>query len=202
MNTILRCLPLASLLFASTAIADGEGTSAKSTAHSGKAEADKCLRDKIWEGYSEGWAVRTATNPVLGKGESKIYLVTLYAGNKYKFLVCGDTKTKDIDLALHDSTGAVRVHDSTDSPDPVVEFMPIQRIPLHRCLCARHRGYEDGMSSRDGGNVSVGAEAAMPAPALHARFEEVWSSHAVSRSNDEKEHARIHPVGDTSIGTQ
>ena len=148
MNTILRCLPLASILFASTAIADGEGTSAKSTAHSGKAEADKCLRDKIWEGYSEGWAVRTATNPVLGKGESKIYLVTLYAGNKYKFLVCGDTKTKDIDLALHDSTGAVRVHDSTDSPDPVVEFMPDTTDTFYIAVYAQDiDGYEDGMSS-------------------------------------------------------
>lgn len=148
MNNLMRCLPLASILFASTAIADGEGTTAKSTSHPGKAEADKCLRDKIWEGYSEGWAVRTATNPVLGKGESKIYLVTLYAGNEYKFLVCGDQKTTDIDLALHDSSGAVRVHDNNDSPDPVVEFTPDTTDTFYIAVYAQDiEGYEGGMSS-------------------------------------------------------
>ena len=28
-------------------------------------EADTCLRTKIWEGYNEGWAVRTATSATL-----------------------------------------------------------------------------------------------------------------------------------------
>ena len=112
MKSISRFLPFAAILFASTAIADG------------KSEADECLRTKIWSGYGEGWAVRTATNTELAPGEHKIYLVTLYAGNEYQFLVCGDSAAEDIDLNLHDSSGEVLKHDSTDSKEPMVTFQP------------------------------------------------------------------------------
>ena len=32
-----------------------------------EAEAESCLRTKIWDGYNEGWAVRTATSATLAK---------------------------------------------------------------------------------------------------------------------------------------
>jgi hypothetical protein len=112
MKSFLRMMPLSALLFAPVAVADGKG------------ESDECLRTKIWEGYSEGWAVRTATNTSLAAGEHKIYLVTLYAGNKYQFVVCGDSASLDIDLALHDAAGVVKAHDDTDSKEPVVTFTP------------------------------------------------------------------------------
>ena len=63
----MRFLPLTLLLSVSgPAIADEE-------------EADTCLRTKIWEGYNEGWAVRTATSATLAEGDHRIYLVTMYA---------------------------------------------------------------------------------------------------------------------------
>ena len=112
MKTIQRALPLTAILLASTAIADS------------KTNADACLREKIWAGYADNWAVRTATNTTLAAGEHKIYLVTLYAGNEYKFLVCSDSADEDIDLALHDASGAVMKHDNQDSNDPAVEYTP------------------------------------------------------------------------------
>ena len=51
-------------------------------------EADDCLRNKIWSGYDDGWAVRTATTTSLAQDDHRVYLVTLYAGNEYKFEVC------------------------------------------------------------------------------------------------------------------
>ena len=50
-------------------------------------EADTCLRTKIWSGYDDGWAVRTATSADLGEGKHRIYLVTLYAGHEYLSLI-------------------------------------------------------------------------------------------------------------------
>jgi hypothetical protein len=117
MKSIIRSLPFLALLIAPSALADKE-------------QSDSCLRTKIWEDYTEGWAVRTATNTQLKVGEHKIYLVTLYAGNTYKFMVCGDESAVDIDLALHDADGKPMEHDSDDdktdgeSPDPSITFTP------------------------------------------------------------------------------
>ena len=135
MNFIKRCLPLSAILFASTAVADG------------KSESDKCLRDKIWEGYSQGWAVRTATNTSLSAGQSKIYLVTLYAGNEYRFLVCGDGQSQDIDLALHDAQGLVKVHDNGEGADPVVNFTPDSTDTYYVAVYAQTVAGEEGSLS-------------------------------------------------------
>ena len=75
------------------------------TAQADEKEADTCLRTKIWSGYNEGWAVRTATSASLEGGEHRIYLVTLYAGNEYKLQVCADSNVLDVDLVLHDADG-------------------------------------------------------------------------------------------------
>jgi hypothetical protein len=111
MKSIIRFLPFLALLVAPSALADKE-------------QSDSCLRTKIWEDYTEGWAVRTATNTQLKVGEHKIYLVTLYAGNTYKFMVCGDESAVDIDLALHNADGKPMEHDDTEGRDPSVQFTP------------------------------------------------------------------------------
>ena len=68
-------------------------------------EADTCLRTKIWEGYNEGWAVRTATSATLAEGDHRIYVVTMYAGNEYRLQVCGDANANNMDIVLHDANG-------------------------------------------------------------------------------------------------
>ena len=58
----MRFIPLLALL--STA---GLGTG---VALADEEEADTCLRTKIWSGYNEGWAVRTATSASLASSGS------------------------------------------------------------------------------------------------------------------------------------
>ena len=45
-------------LLAATLLA---GLGLLSIAHADEAEADSCLRTKIWDGYNDGWSVRTAS---------------------------------------------------------------------------------------------------------------------------------------------
>ncbi len=107
----LLALALGLTAFAGIAIAD-------------ESEADSCLRQKIWDGYNDGWAVRTATSASLKQGEYRIYLVTLYAGNEYKILSCADGQAKNVDLVLHDSDGNVVVQDSDDGREPTISYKP------------------------------------------------------------------------------
>jgi len=108
----MRILPLMALLFVSgLAVADEE-------------EADTCLRTKIWEGYNDGWAVRTATSATLAEGDHRIYLVTMYAGNEYRLQVCGDANANDLDLVLHDANGTELMRDESDDREPLINFKP------------------------------------------------------------------------------
>lgn len=93
-------------------------------AHADEQAADTCLRTKIWDGYKDGWAVRSATNTSLAEGEHRVYLVTLYAGNTYHMLACGDNDVANIDLVLYDSKGAQVLIDPSFDREPVMEFSP------------------------------------------------------------------------------
>ncbi|MFZ5482436.1 MAG: hypothetical protein ACOZNI_37080 [Myxococcota bacterium] len=94
------------------------------TASADEEAAETCLRTKIWDGYAQGWAVRTATNTSLGNGEHRVYLVTLYAGNEYKVLACGDENVSNIDLVLYDDQGNQVVTDTSNDREPTLVFTP------------------------------------------------------------------------------
>ena len=85
-------------------------------------EAENCLREKIWAGYEGGWAVRTATTITLEEEAHRVFLVTLYEGNEYKFMVCGDKDSQDLDIVLHNATGEELARDSDESREPLVQF--------------------------------------------------------------------------------
>jgi hypothetical protein len=95
-----------------------------SDAFASEDDAEECLRTKIWDGYNDGWAVRTATSATLGKGEYRIYLVTLYAGNEYQIMSCADAEASNIDLVLHDADGNVVAQDGDVSRQPMVTYKP------------------------------------------------------------------------------
>jgi len=90
----------------------------------GEREADTCVRTKIWAGYEEGWAVRSATSAKLASGEHRVYVVTLEAGLEYKFIACGDSKMGDLDLVLHDMEGKELARDKGDDREPTVLYKP------------------------------------------------------------------------------
>ena len=87
-----------------------------------EASAEACLKTKIWEGYNTGWAVRTATTTSLAEGEHRIYLVTLYAGNEYQILACGDNGFVNADIVLYDSLGNEVMRDSKSDREPVLSY--------------------------------------------------------------------------------
>ena len=95
-----------------------------SIAYADEKEADSCLRNKIWSGYDDGWAVRTATTTSLAQDDHRVYLVTLYAGNEYKFEVCGDKAAQTIDLVLHDAEGREIKRAPNSGQEPLLEYKP------------------------------------------------------------------------------
>src|SRR4030095_10340714 len=84
------------------------------SATAGKTEAETCLEQKVWSEYKDGWQVRTALTSELSEGGYQVYLMTLYYGAEYRFQVCGDHGTADVDIVLQKSDGAEPLRDSTD----------------------------------------------------------------------------------------
>ena len=81
------------------------------SAHATEADAETCLKTKIWEGYKDGWAVRSATR------FSRVAFCSA-------MLACGDTDVANIALVLYDSKGAQVVADPSSDREPVIEYTP------------------------------------------------------------------------------
>ncbi len=95
-----------------------------SLANADEKDAENALREKIWAGYEKGWAVRTATTTSLESEGHRVYLVTLYAGNEYKFQAIGDKHAQNIDLVLHDSEGKEVQRDESTDREPKIVYKP------------------------------------------------------------------------------
>ncbi len=89
-----------------------------------ESEAETCLRNKVWDGYSDGWGIRTMTEAEIPTGRTKNYLVTLYKGNEYKVITCGDPLITNLDVLLYDSTGNLVARDKTTDREPMVRISP------------------------------------------------------------------------------
>ncbi|MDP2304482.1 MAG: hypothetical protein Q8P18_00475 [Pseudomonadota bacterium] len=99
------------LLAAAPALADEES-------------AETALRTKIWDGYTSGFQVRSQTNTTLSGGAHRVYMVTLFAGNEYRFLACGDENASNIDLVLYDALGNVLLTDTSNDREPKLSYIP------------------------------------------------------------------------------
>ena len=93
-------------------------------ATAGTEEAETCLRTRVWDGYADGWGIRTMTSTVLEAGKTRNYLVTLYKGNQYRIEACGDDSVKNVDVLLYDTEGNVITRDDTEDGKPKIEFEP------------------------------------------------------------------------------
>lgn len=87
-------------------------------------DAETCIRTKIWDGYADRWAVRSATKALLRTGEYRVYVLTMYKGTEYRFQACGDKAAGDVDLVLHNSAGEEIRRDSDDGREPELSFRP------------------------------------------------------------------------------
>lgn len=90
----------------------------------GEDEAQTCLRNLIWEGYKEGWSVRTASSTTLGQDEFRVFAVTLYRGSAYHVLACGDAGLTAVGLSLYNADGQVLVQAPPGGVQPVVDYTP------------------------------------------------------------------------------
>lgn len=93
-------------------------------AHADEAEASECLRTKVWDGYGDGWAIRTMTSTELESGKTRSYLVSLYADNEYRISTCADAQAKNLDVLIYDTEGNIVVRDETEDREPSISFKP------------------------------------------------------------------------------
>lgn len=100
------------------------GLLAAGTARANEDQAETCVRAKVWDGYGEGWAIRTMTKATLKNGGIKGYMVTLYQGNEYEIQACGDDNVRNLDLLLYDTSGHIVARDSTKNREPLFTFKP------------------------------------------------------------------------------
>ena len=82
------------------------------------------MRAKVWDGYGQGWAIRTMTTATLGNGATKNYMVTLYAGNEYQIQACGDGNVSNLDLLLYDLDGRIVARDDSTNREPKFTYKP------------------------------------------------------------------------------
>lgn len=87
-----------------------------------EAEAESCLRAMVWDGYADGWGIRTMTTTTLGHGETRNYLVTFYPNKEYQIRTCADGGVKDLDVVVYDLDGKVQKRDETSDAKPAVTF--------------------------------------------------------------------------------
>ena len=107
------------------------------TASADEAEAEACIRTKVWDGYADGWAIRTLHNTTLEAGATKNYLVTLYKGNQYKFMGCGDAAYSNVDLLLYDVNGNVVLKEDATDREPALEYTPEETSTYYVVVHAR-----------------------------------------------------------------
>lgn len=137
MLKLLAAAPLALTLLNPVATAD-------------EAEAEACIRTKVWDGYADGWAIRTLHNTTLESGATKNYLVTLYKGNEYKFMGCGDANYANVDLLLYDVNGNVVLKEDGSDREPSLEFTPEETSTYYVVVHAR--GLAEGKTN---GGVAI-----------------------------------------------
>lgn len=100
------------------------GMSLVAPAHADEAAAETCLRTKVWDGYADGWGIRTMTSTMLDTGATRNYLVTLYKGNDYKIQTCGDKAFVNLDVLLYDTNGNVVLRDDSKDREPLIRYKP------------------------------------------------------------------------------
>lgn len=102
-----------------------------------EASAETCVRTKVWDGYAEGWGIRTLTSTTLTQGATRNYLVTLYKGNEYQVTTCGDDAVKNLDVFLYDLNGTVVLRDETSDREPKLTYQPEDTSTYYIVLQAR-----------------------------------------------------------------
>ncbi|TVQ94418.1 MAG: hypothetical protein EA397_01745 [Deltaproteobacteria bacterium] len=108
-----------------------------SPAHADEAKAETCLRTKVWDGYADGWAIRTMTSTTLEAGKTKSYLVTLYPGKEYFIQTCGAPGIAELDVLLYDTEGKVVQRGTSAGREPTLTLSSDKMASYYVVLHAR-----------------------------------------------------------------
>ena len=118
-------------------------------------EAETCVRNMVWDAYPEGWAVRTITTAKLGEMEHRIYMLTLYAGNEYRLIACGDKTMVNVDLVLYDSDGRLMLQDQVQDRQPVLTYKPESTDTFYVAVHATERAKKGKAANDPKGAVAL-----------------------------------------------
>ena len=110
-----------------------------------EAEAESCLRTKVWDSYAKGWGVRTLTTETLSPNTTRSYVVTFYRGNEYQVRTCGDDNIENLDVYLYDLDGSLVLRDDTTDREPVLSYTPENTSTFYVVVHART--VKDGATS-------------------------------------------------------
>lgn len=89
-----------------------------------KDEPAACLRTRIWDTYTDGWAIRTSADTSVAFGRTKFYKVSLLKGRAYRVLSCADEAATNLDILLYDKDGAVLARDDSTTAQPTLAYTP------------------------------------------------------------------------------
>jgi len=92
-------------LFFAAFLACGEAPEAPPASDATDAEAESCLRTKIWEANRDGWSVRNSGTVRLAGQDFKSFAVNLYTSREYQLIACGAGWAKSVGLQLYDAKG-------------------------------------------------------------------------------------------------
>ena len=88
------------------------------------AEAESCLKTKIWEANREGWSVRNSGTVRLGGGDYKSFAVNLYTSREYQLMACGAGWAQTVGLQLYNDKGERVESAKTSGRQPIFSLNP------------------------------------------------------------------------------
>jgi hypothetical protein len=104
--------------------------------YAGEAAAEACVNTKAWDGYGDGWRVRTVQARTVEGNDRATWTLTLLAGNTYRFFGCSEASVRQLDLVLYGGDFDARASDIGGDRQPTVDYTPDRTETVHVVLAA------------------------------------------------------------------
>ena len=92
------------------------------------------MNTKVWDGYDDGWRVRTVQAAVIEDTERATWTLTLVGGNTYRFFGCSEASVRQLDLVLYSLNGKARAADMDGDRQPYLDYTPKKTETVHAVL--------------------------------------------------------------------
>ena len=105
----------------------------------------ECVQTTVYAAYDDGWALRSIVVDTIDAYDRRNYVVSLVAGNEYRFVGCGESNLANVDLILYDQEGVPVSRDETSSRQPQMSFRPAKTGQYH-VFVMNPSGYDAAIS--------------------------------------------------------